>query len=234
MPPLVVAGVTFPSKAALERHCRGIVSMCSDGEIMQESSFMLNLLRQLHYSPWEKLLPGLEQQVIGVRVRHESAAGRILYAIKNHTFVVYDCGLEIDFSWVKCCRGFSVRSWGNEAMRRAVHRDIVAYKKLRFLRGSVVSDASGRPLTWGRCHVDHYPFTYAETRDAFLGKQGMTLEQVETANDPMGGSVLADPTFESSWVAYHQSHATLRLVTPEENQTSWKEPGRHGRPLSVH
>lgn len=234
MPRIVVAGVPFDSKAALERHCRELVSRCGDGEIMEESGFMLNLLRQLHYAPWEKLLPGLEQQVVGVRVRHESAVGKILYAIKNHTFVAYDCGLEIDFSWVKCCRGFSVRSWGNEAMRRAVHKDIVAYKKLRFLKGSVVSDASGCPLTWGRCHVDHYPVTYAELRDAFLAKQEMTLDEVETANDPMGGSVLADPTFEFLWVAYHQSNATLRLVTPEENQTSWKETDRHGRSVSVH
>jgi hypothetical protein len=234
MASLIVAGVEFASKAALERHCRQIVAECGDGEIMPESGFMLNMLRQMHHSPWEKILPGLEGQIIGVRVRHESAAGLICYAVKNHTFVAYSTGMELDFSWVKCCRGFSVRSWGNEAMRRAVHKDIVSYKKLRFLHGCVVSDASGTPLTWDGCQVDHYPVTYAELRDRFLSDTGMSLERVATLNDPMGGSLLADEGFAKAWVLFHQANATLRLVTPKENQTSWKEPDRHGRSLPVH
>lgn len=234
MASLTVAGVEFASKAALERHCRQIIAACGDGEIMPESRFMLNMLRQMHRSPWEKILPGLEDQVIGVRVRHESAAGLICYAVKNHTFVAYSTGMELDFSWVKCCRGFSVRAWGNEAMRRAVHKDIVSYKKLRFVHGYVVSDASGTPLTWDGCQVDHYPVTYAELRDRFLSDRGMSLDQVATLNDPMGGSLLADDEFAKAWVLFHQANATLRLVTPEENQTSWKEPDRHGRTIPVH
>ncbi len=234
MASLTVSGFRFASKAALERHCRDLVSACSDGELMPDSGFMLNMLRQMHHSPWEKILPGLEDQVIGVRVRHESAAGLIRYAVKNHTFVAYLSGIELDFSWVKCCRGFSVRSWANEAMRRAVHKDIVAYKKLRFLHGSVVSDASGTALTWDRCQVDHYPVTYAELRDRFLADRGVSLERVATLNDPMGGSLLADDEFAKSWVLFHQANATLRLVTPGENQTSWKEPHRHGHPIAVH
>jgi hypothetical protein len=226
--------VTFASKAALERHCREMVAACGDGEMMPDSGFMLNMIRQMHHSPWEKILPGLEDQVVGVRVRHESAAGLICYAVKNHTFVAYASGLELDFSWVKCCKGFSVRSWGNEAMRRAVHKDILAYKKLRFRSGSVVSDASGAALTWERCQVDHYPVTYAELRDRFLAGRGMGLQQVGTSNDPMGGSLLADEEFANSWVLFHQANATLRLVTPEENQTSWREPNRHGHAISVH
>jgi len=234
MASLIVAGVQFSSKAALERHCRKTVEACSDGEIMPDSAFMLNMLRQMHHSPWEKILPGLEDQVMGVRVRHESAAGLIRYAVKNHTFVAYSTGMELDFSWVKCCRGFSVRSWSNEAMRRAVHKDIVAYKTLRFRHGGVVSDASGAALTWDRCQVDHFPVTYAELRDRFLAKIGVSLERVATLNDPMGGSLLADEQFANAWVLFHQANATLRLVTPEENQTSWKEPDRHGHALPVH
>lgn len=234
MASMTVAGVRFASKAALERHCRELVSACGDGEIMPASAFMLNMLRQMHHSPWEKILAGLEDQIIGVRVRHASAARLIRYAVKNHTFVAYDSGMEIDFSWVKCCRGFSVRSWGNEAMRRAVHKDIVSYKKMRFSRGSVVSDASGTALTWDRCQVDHYPVTYAELRDRFLADRCVSLELVETLNDPMGGSLLADEEFAKAWVLFHQANATLRLVTPEENQLSWKEPDRHGRPIAVH
>lgn len=231
---VVVGGIEFASKAALERHCRGIISKCCDGELMPESEFMLNLIRERHCTPWEKIIPGLEDQIVGVRVRHESARALIDHGKQNHTFVAYATGHEIDFSWPQCCKGFSVRSWSNAAMRKAIEPDVVAYKKMRFLSGSVTSDASGVPLTWDECAVDHYPVTYWELRDRFLSHKGIALDEVETVNAPRGGSLLGDEEFSKEWVLFHKANAKLRLVTPEENKRSWKEPERHGHAIAMH
>lgn len=223
----VVGGIEFALQRDLVEHCRSAVSATADGDMIACSDFMLNLIRQRHREPDEKILPGLEDEIVGVRVRHESAKKILQKAGRNHTFVVYRGGLEISFSWVQCCEGFrDARGWLTQAMRRAVDRDIRSYKKLRFAASSsLVSDASGVPITWGTCQVDHFPVTFAKLRDDFLEHWPAPAESVLLTQDDKGGWVLGDAEFERCWGLYHQSHCTLRLVTPEENKTSWRSDG---------
>ncbi len=221
----MVAGVEFASLKELAAYCRDAISATADGELIECGDFMLNLIRQRHSMPDEKILPGLEDEVIGVRVRHESAKAVLRKAACNHTFVVYRGGLEISFSWVQCCTGFRKRSsWLTHGMRVAVDRDVRAYKRLRFASSSsLTSDISGKPITWDTCQVDHVrPLTFAKLRDDFLAGWPSPAERIPLKQDDLGGWVLADEEFENAWVLYHQSHCHLRLVTPEENQKSWR------------
>lgn len=221
----IVAGVEFASLKELADHCREVISATADGEFIECGDFMLNLIRQRHSTPDEKILPGLEDEIVGVRVRNESARAILRKASRNHTFVVYRHGLEISFSWVQCCTGFrSKSSWLTRGMRVAVDRDIRAYKRLRFaVSSSLTSDISGQPITWGTCQVDHvHPLTFAKLRDDFLSGWPAPAESIQLKQDDLGGWVLADDEFEKAWVLYHQSHCRLQLATPEENQRSWR------------
>lgn len=228
---VVVRGVRFPSKAALERHCRGIVEKHSSGEMMaaDDAMFFLSLILERHERPHEKIIVGLEDEVVGVKVRH--ADGYAFYGDSktnvNHTFVVYACGREIDFSWKKCCSGFKKEHIATTAMRRAVADQVATYKRLRFAAGSgsVTSDDSGEPLAWGDACVDHYPVTFAALRDRFLSLEGVPLGDVEVASDPRCGAAMADEWLRQRWAAYHDAHKTLRLVSAKENETSWRDEG---------
>jgi hypothetical protein len=229
--PAKIRGEQFSSNAAIERRCREIISSYSDGEMMSEdhSLFMLELILVRHESPHEKIIPGLEHEIEGVRVRHSS--GHSLFGGSktnvNHTFVAYSGGNEIDFSWKKCCSGFKKESQATQAMRRAVANQVADYKRWRYASGSgsVTSDASGSPLAWRDANVDHYPITFASLRDAFLSQEGLTLADVETRSDAVCGVAIKDKTLEEKWSLFHMANKTLRLVSAKENAASWREEG---------
>jgi hypothetical protein len=226
-----VRGIEFSSKTSLERHCRGIIKNYNAGDMMSpdDSMFFLSLILERHERPEEKIVTGLEEELVGIRLRH--ADGYSFYGEAptnvNHLFVVYACGREVDFSWKKCCSGFKKEHVATSAMRRAVADQVWSYKRLRFATGygSVTSDAGGSPLCWGDARVDHYPVTFAAIRDRFLGKEGITLYDIATASDPRCGVAMADSAIRDRWASFHDAHKTLRLVSAKENETSWREEG---------
>lgn len=229
--PVIVGAESFASRAALERHCRSIVVLYADGEMMQpaHAMFFLALILCRHERPDEKILAGLEGEIIGIRVRHGS--GHAVYGKSttnvNHTFVAYASGHEIDFSWKKCCSGFKPEAQATQAMRRAVGDQVAEYKRLRFAfgSGSVASDASGGPLSWGDARVDHWPRTFAFLRDSFLDSEGVRLSELPTRPDPVCGVAMADDEQRIRWASFHDVNKTLRLVSAKENETSWREEG---------
>ena len=229
--PIVVGGEEFASKAAIERRCREIVSGYGDGEMAtpEHGLFLIDLILKRHDRPEDKILAGLEDEVAGVKIRHHS--GHAVYGKSstnvNHTFVVYANGREIDFSWKKCCNGFSLAAIATQAMRRAVGDQVAQYKRWRYAAGSgsVTCDATGAPLPWGDARVDHWPVTFAFLRDSFLSREGSLLESIETASDPVCGVAIADHDLRSRWQSYHDTQKTLRLVVVRENELSWRKEG---------
>jgi len=229
--PVEIGGESFASATALQRRCREIVAGYADGEMASRdhAMFLLDLILKRHERPDEKILPGLEDEVAGIRIRHHS--GHAIYGKSatnvNHTFVAYAGGLEIDFSWKKCCTGFSRAALANQAMRRAIGDQVAQYKRWRYASGSgsVTCDADGSPLPWGEARVDHWPVTFAYLRDSFLAREGVELEAIETVSDPVCGVAMKDTGLRARWQAYHDAAKTLRLVSAKENGVSWRNQG---------
>lgn len=226
---VTVQGRQFASKAALERHCRELIGRYGDGDLMRDEDgmFFISLILERHETPDEKILVGLEDEIVGIRVRHSS--GYRLYGNcgtnVNHLFVAYASGDERDFSWKKCCQGFRPEAVATAAMRRAVFDQVAAYKKMRFLAGSVTSDASGVALDWSSARVDHYPRTFAWLRDSFLAGESIRLADVAVVSDSKVGVAMADEWLRRRWALYHDANKTLRIVSVKENETSWREEG---------
>lgn len=225
---VIVSGREFVSKKALYEHVKAIVEQTAHAEIAAESEFLLHMICERHENPDAKVIPGMESEIVGVRVRHQSSKDHPVHSGSNHTFVAYASGMEIDFSWVKCCHGrFGAAEKARSAMRRAVQGDIVAYKKFRYLAGPVTSDASGLAIAWGESQVDHWPVTFQQLRDQFLQERGLALSDIEVIDDPKGGHIMADRELLTSWQLFHQANSTLRLVTVDENKTSWRKESCH-------
>lgn len=229
--PIQIGGEIFSTKAALERRCREIVSGYAEGQMASRdhAMFLLDLILRRHERPDEKILPGLEDELIGIKIRHSS--GHAIYGKSatnvNHTFVCYSSGHEIDFSWKKCCNGFSRKALATQAMRRAIADQVAQYKRWRYASGSgsVTSDHSGKPLPWGEARVDHWPATFAFLRNSFLESAGIDIRAVETKSDPVCGVAMSDESLRSRWQVYHDANKTLRLVSIRENEISWREEG---------
>lgn len=226
----LVGGLQFDNKSNLTTFARSIVADYQDGELMRDEDrdWFFELIRSRHDAPQEKLIAGME--VIGIRVLHESAGDRLHWGKKsggNHTVVVY-ADREIDFSWLKCCRGFSAEEAATGAMRKAVSAQVSRYKHGRFSDvSSVPCPVSGDRLEFGTCQVDHWPKLFCDIRDGFLAKEGIVLAEVSVAGDPKGGSSMADVDQEKRWADYHKEQATYRLVSPAANRSSWS-PMRTG------
>lgn len=229
--PIEIGCESFASAAALERRCREIVSGYADGEMASHAHvmFLLDLILCRHERPDEKILPGLEDELVGIKIRHSS--GHAIYGKSktnvNHTFVCYANGHEIDFSWKKCCSGWSRKAQATSAMRRAISDQVAQYKRWRYANsgGSVTCDASGKPLPWGDAAVDHWPVTFAYLRDSFLARESLELESVKTESDPVCGVAMKDTGLRSRWQAFHDAAKTLRLVSVKENGVSWRNEG---------
>lgn len=229
--PFSVCGVEFKNAARCVEYTRGVVSPYADGAMMslEHASFMFDLIVRRHNDPDDKLLPGRLDEIVGVRVRHHSGCPQFGKSKTNvnHCLVVYSDGQEIDFSWKSCCESsFSPARDADHALRRAVESSVREYKRRRFaaVGGAPSCDATGVPLAFQSCQVDHYPLTWKALRGRFLESIGIALESIETLPIvPEGGCVLKDEVLLKRFQQYHDANATLRLVHTAVNQRSWRD-----------
>lgn len=195
----------------------------------EHAGFMFDLIARRHDTPDEKLIPGRIDEIVGIRVRHQSGCPQFGSAKSNvnHCRVVYSGGEEIDFSWKSCCQGsFSQARDADHAFRRAAEPHVREYKRRRFaaVGGMPTCDKTGVALTYQSCQVDHYPLTWVALRDRFLAGEGIEISGVEVVPViPEGGCTLADLALMRRFQRHHESKATLRLVTTEVNRTSWRD-----------
>jgi hypothetical protein len=231
--PFSVCGVWFKNPTRCVEYTRAIVASYTDGAMMsaEHAAFIFDLIVRRHDEPDDKLVPGRIDEIVGIRVRHQSGCpqfGRSKTNV-NHCMVVYSDGQEIDFSWKKCCEAsFSAARDADHALRRAAEPHVREYKRRRFsaVGGMPACDATGVPLAFQSCQVDHYPLTWVAVRDRFLASNGITLESIETVQVvPDGGCVLKDDELLRRFQQHHEAVATLRLVHTTVNQRSWRDSG---------
>jgi hypothetical protein len=118
------------------------------------------------------------------------------------------------FSYLKCLRPRSRQHPVTQALRRAVAPDIVRFRDTVLSAQPVITcPVTGDPAIAGNCDVDHAPpWTFARLAAAFLQTEG------EVRIDyPEVGSVMADADQERRWRDFHNSHATLRVVSVRGN-----------------
>lgn len=230
-----VGGEQFDSLESLKRRVRSIVSAYGDGDMMSETDFRFvkDLVLTRHYSPCAKFVPGLESQVIGIRVRHDSAKHFIDKWDVNHCFVVYAPGHveldEINFSWVVCCMTESAKRkrFVSSAMRSAVDSQLLDFKQTQKWR--IECPVRGVPFAWGGHpsspdfpEVDHFPIPFHKIRDLFFESTSESFDSIETVPSDRGGHVFADAEKLAAWQEFHLRRARYRILTKKANSTSWR------------
>ena len=215
--PVTIDGVEFKSNAALKRHVQAMVAGTPDGEMMApaDTAFVVELVRARH--PWAEdvLPPGVP--VVGVRVLHESGRELLGKGNGNHALMVTATG-ERPFAWAKCCTGFDRGSIVAVTLRLAVADQTVAFKKRRFgFAEAAACEATGEPVRWDECHVDHFGTPFRDIAAAFMSRHGLTFDNITLEHLKTGGYVLADHDQAAAWAEWHRRHANLRIVRMEKN-----------------
>jgi hypothetical protein len=226
---VTIDGQVFTSRAALKRHTRSMIEAVPDGDMMPPAGadFILAMIEELH--PWadDKLRPTPGAIVTGVRIRHASAVGIVAYADRNHAFVVFADGTEINFSWCGCIDGFGAAQMASKAMRYAIDDQRLAFKRSRFAAPAVVCDATGQPITWDDAHVDHHPIPFSTLRDRFLQAEAVRLDAVQLRDRSQGGQCMADAALAARWADYHRAYASFRLVAASVNMSAGNRHAAH-------
>lgn len=72
-------------------------------------------------------------------------------------------------------------------------------------------------------HVHHDGRTFADLFGAWLSAEGLTVDAVEVFdNGDLGGLRFSSGVLSRSWRDYHDSNATLKLLTPDEHKAAHK------------
>lgn len=197
------------SKAAMERRARAILSSYGHNERLkaEDEAFMVGLLR-MHKRAAIKVGAGVAE----VRVRFNPK-------FKTRSFwVVRTDGTETDFSYLKAIRQPSSRTKFSNACRGLVSEDILSFKKRYFAdhgdeNGLIQCPVSLAYSDFSMSQVDHIPpDTFASILNRFIHEFRIDVEKVELVEDRIGCK-FADERLANQWVAFHNEHAKLRVIS---------------------
>lgn len=101
------------------------------------------------------------------------------------------------------------------AFRAAVLHQLIEYKENQ---RELISDLSGRALTWEHAVVQHHPSqaNFTELVSSFLNSEQVSKEKIPLEYDEKHVYVIADEQLLQRWVAFHGSAANYRIVSLEE------------------
>lgn len=204
--PIEIGGVAFASKAAAQRHIRGIVNDAPIGPLSGEAFEFVLALLQRHSRAETKIGCG----VASISVRAVQPYGTRCFWITRHD------GTETDFSWHECLSPSSQEDKFLRACRNTVRPQVAAAKASPPERCPI----TGEELGPDNLHVDHAePWTFEAIVDAFVRERGLNIETLDLDGDEDGEVVqrFADAALATDFAEFHEKRANLRCVSVRAN-----------------
>jgi hypothetical protein len=214
--PVMVNGTTFPTKAALLGHVRGILYRHAPGTPIGEPdrSFLLALLGR-HASAGRK---------VGVGVAALTVELNAVFPGNRGFWLTRTDGTRTDWSFLECVSPSSRLAEFKAACRRAVAGQVIEFRQRAFAEagGTVTCPVTGRRVGVADSHVDHAPpLTFERLLADFVAENGLDPEAVEVLQHGDGDieTRLVDQDLEARWCEYHRRRAVLRVTSREGNLT---------------
>lgn len=208
-----IAGEIFPTKTKVIERVKGIIADAPDNKPLcgADYKFMLCLLNR-HPDALTKVGVGVEAIFV--------ARNPVWPGERNRGFFVRRTDKTIcDFSYRECITPSSKEKKVKAAFRAAIQHQAFAFKQSWFdVRKERLCPDTGRNLTFLSSHVDHViPFDRV-LRD-FLDTEQVRLRDVGLAkHDNLAfEDTLEDEGLCERWIAYHEKHAVLEVVSKESN-----------------
>lgn len=219
----------FRTQQELIVYVRSILGRYRVGQALDlfDYPFMLDLLRR-HPDAEQKIGCGASEIYVGETPAYHTRC----------FFLIREDGSETDFSYLECIRATPHANKVRLALRYAVDPQILAYKQAAFATTDVViCPDTGERLVFATAHADHRaPLTFERLVELFLAAEGLVFDDIEVipSTDLTYRDELADPALVARWVAFHQSHAQLEIVSATANLSlrnrGTDEPGTASRP----
>ena len=203
-PYAVIGGVPFRTKGDVRKYYSGVLNSYEPGHTLDgmDLVFVAALLKR-HCSYAEKVGDGIERFFV---TKHKT------YGTKKIEFERIDGTID-DFSINYCLDPVTDEKYARMnflgAARTTVLPDIRAFKNA----SGMICAVTGQKHDREDLHVDHAPPKVFSTIAAeFLEMTGKTPADFEYAEDRAGLAVFADQAVANAFRAFHEQHATLRVV----------------------
>lgn len=215
--PIVISGFTFTTKKAAKEFIGRIRDKYADGIALQEPDHLiLEELLSMHPEALDKIGCGINQ----FSVRTDSVFRRTRHFVVHRTD-----GTHTDFSFHSCIDGSNPRRDRLEALRRALEPSILRFRDLSFKAPYASCPLTGTAITPHTCHIDHAPpNTFVALVERWLENAAISLEQIAItrSSDNQTVSRMTDEIQRSSWVRFHDLHASLRTLSQRGNLSTAK------------
>jgi Protein of unknown function (DUF3223) len=216
--PISIAGSQFATKKAAKARISELRDSYQDGVIIPDpdSSFLAELLT-LHPESDDK---------IGAGVSHFTVSTDTVFGRTRHFVVHRRDGSSTDFSFHACIDGRKDRRDRLEALRRAIEPSILRFRDQQFASGPMTCPFLSVGLSPSSCHVDHVsPDSFLVLAERWLSTGGLSISciHITPPQDNQLVAVMTDDTQRAGWVAFHDEHARLRIISPLANLSHAKK-----------
>lgn len=213
-----VGGQRFQTKEELRKRVSAMLRAYLPGEQVTGSdlSVLLDLLT-LHPDSGRKIGCGIQ----AIFVRDNSTMG----FPGNGFWLVRKDGTQTDFSYRVCIHNGLASP---RAKLLSACRALASPQTMGFFAAAVQQNPSGKvfcPLEQryvdiSEMEVDHEQPLFTELVDLWLASLGMAVDKVQIMphGDQEMLDIIADPVLRQSFVAFHQQHAKLRMITGSANR----------------
>lgn len=216
--PIDLGHRSFPSQKEAQAYFREMIANYQvEDEIKDDDEFFRDVgaLIERHPERNQKVGRGIEAFI----VRRDGNGNKMLWLRRMD-------GSETDFSYISCIRGEGNTLHGEfaEAARLAIRPDIVEFKSNYFnqnsdANGKAPCQETGKLISFGDAHVDHYPLTFKDLFQNFLAQTKLvpSREMLSVPQDNQTATTFVCAKTEKLFVDYHRQHATLMVVESTVN-----------------
>lgn len=214
-----IGDTVYNTKSEAEKHIQSILYKYKPNQSLDfEDKQLIEHLIFNHPNAEDKIGPGIKEIQVQVNPVHRNTMNFVIVRVN---------GTETDFSFKKCLKKPTQKSYFLQASRRAVQPDIHAFKQAFFAmnKGPTLCSVLGAPLTRENAHVDHIPpATFENIILSFIKEHRIDINTIEFV-PPMDneyGREFLDKEFEQKWVDYHNEKAQLRVISARANLSNVK------------
>lgn len=200
----VIGGIPFKNKTEVRKYYSGVLNSYEEGYILDgmDMLFVAGLLKR-HRSYGEKVGEGISHFFV---TKHKT------YGTRKIEFERVD-GTTDDFSINYCLDPVTDEEYARMnflcAARTTVLPDVRAFKNA----SGMICAVTGEKHPRDNLHVNHAPpKVFSTIATDFLADLGKTPMDFEYADDSAGLAIFVDQAVADSFRAYHDKHATLRVV----------------------
>ena len=218
--PIQIYDKEFKSKTAAKEYVQELLSRYSYGTTIKgnDFSFFCSLIER-HEKSDEKIGVGIKE--LQVKKNPNDLKSKVIYIHRSD-------GSEIDFSWRNCIKPPSPLSRVLDAARFLIWTQVEDFKNQCFAKDQThICPETGIMIDRELSATDHEnPQTFDRLFKDWCVSENVDPKDIETVSIENSRRTFKNEILKNSWIAFHQQHASLRVIHRTANLSLGNGPSK--------